>query len=335
MRSQTEQEAVRQDTDPAQEPRQPAVLHTFPETGAREKKLVPVPVLVLLDFLLLAAALVLFALFHHVIPRAGQALGTQIQAELGDFREKFAGMFTSDGSVEQTGTSYRSGNVNITISEVQQGSNTYYIADVYVASTGNFRTAFAEGTYGKGFSEETPAIAQRVNAILAVNGDYYGNRDNGVVIRNGTLYRDSVYGDVCVLYANGEMATYSAEEFDCQAAIEAGAWQAWSFGPALLDENGQAKTFETTDISGVNPRTAIGYYEPGHYCFVVVDGRQAGYSMGMSFRSLSELFEELGCQAAYNLDGGRTSVMSYLGEVVNQPYKDGRGVSDILYITDN
>ena len=57
--------------------------------------------------------------------------------------------------------------------------------------------------------------------------------------------------------------------------------------------------------------------------------------MGMSFRSLSELFEELGCQAAYNLDGGRTSVMSYLGEVVNQPYKDGRGVSDILYITDN
>lgn len=138
-----------------------------------------------------------------------------------------------------------------------------------------------------------------------------------MVIRNGEVYRDSTNGsDVCVLYYNGVMKTFSAEEFDVDQAIKDGAWQAWSFGPELLDKNGNSMTEFTADghVKEINPRSAIGYYEPGHYCMVVVDGRQRGYSSGMSLTQLSKLFQDLGCVSAYNLDGGRSSYSLTCGE---------------------
>ncbi|HOO27432.1 MAG TPA: phosphodiester glycosidase family protein [Lachnospiraceae bacterium] len=119
------------------------------------------------------------------------------------------------------------------------------------------------------------------------------------------------------------------------AEAEKGAYQAWTFGPALLNDDGTA----ITDFSGIskrmenkNPRSAIGYYEPGHYCLVLVDGRSKGYSCGMTMEELSELFEELGCSTAYNLDGGKSSVMTFQDEIVNQPYEGGRESSDCILI---
>jgi exopolysaccharide biosynthesis protein len=168
-----------------------------------------------------------------------------------------------------------------------------------------------------------------------MNGDYYGNGGNGVVIRNGEVFRSNTNGsDVCVLYYDGTMKTYSSQEFDVDQAIKDGAWQAWSFGPALLDDNGNSKTDFIADghVMEVNPRSAIGYYEPGHYCMVVVDGRQSGYSSGMTLSGLSELFHKLGCTAAYNLDGGKSSAMTFDDSLVNQPSQGGREVSDCIMI---
>ena len=79
-----------------------------------------------------------------------------------------------------------------------------------------------------------------------------------------------------------------------------------------------------------NPRSAIGYFAPGHYCFVVVDGRQKGYSEGMSLDELASTLASLGCQTAYNLDGGATAMMVFQGKLVNQPTNGGRTSSDII-----
>jgi hypothetical protein len=73
-------------------------------------------------------------------------------------------------------------------------------------------------------------------------------------------------------------------------------------------------------------------FEPGHYVFVVVDGRQPGYSDGMSLDQLAALFEELGTKVAYDLDGGKTSQMTFGGTLVNKPTEGGRTTSDIIYI---
>lgn len=296
--------------------------------------LMPAWLVTSLDIILLGASLITFALFHHVLPKEMGFKGIQTYGEPGDWSEKWSEFFTSDGSVEITDTSYRSGSIYVNMVTVSENEVTYHIADIYIASIYNFKTAFANDTYGRGFTQTTPTMAKNNNAIIATNGDYYGFREQGVVIRNGMVYRSETWEDVCVLYYNGVMETYSAEEFDIQQAIDGGAWQAWSFGPALLDGEGNAITSFDSSIEGLNPRCGLGYFEPGHYCLVAIDGRQTGHSVGMTLEEMAALFEEIGCVAAYNMDGGKTAVMAFMGEVYNRPYEGGRKVSDIIFIAE-
>ncbi len=151
------------------------------------------------------------------------------------------------------------------------------------------------------------------------------------MVRNGVLYRQTPFDDVCVINNDGSMQTFTADEFDIEDITQNGAWQVWSFGPMLL-RDGVAMDEFNSSVNPTNPRTAIGYVEPGHYMFVVVDGRQDGYSEGMTLQELSSLMESLGCVEAYNLDGGQTTSMVFNGEEINSPYEGGRDLSDIVYI---
>ena len=247
--------------------------------------------------------------------------------------EKFADRFTD--SVTVTENSYTSPDISITVNEVNEENLTYYVADIYVRDITCFQTALAENTYGSGFRDSIEDMAVLNNALLAVNGDYYGNTTEGVVIRNGVIYRANPTDcDVCVLYYDGSMKVMPGSSFSVEEAVEDGAWQAWTFGPALLDAGGNPITAfaSTSRITNANPRTAIGYYEPGHYCLVVVDGR--GESSGISLPRLSRLFDTQGCTVAYNLDGGNSSIMVWGNEVINNPSGGGRESSDALLIAE-
>ncbi len=320
----------------------------------------PLVLVILIDLLLVCLGLVIFALFHHVLPRdiktSGESLPrpTTVQtssahptavptgtaasetteqttsADPGDWGAKFSEYFVG-GDPIITDTSYASRDLSVSIEKVQQDQVTYYIADIYIRNIENFRTAFAGGSYARGVSADVADMAAENNAILAITGDYYGIRDLGIVIRNGELYREKVFEDVLVMNYDGSMATFTADQFNMAQVRQNGAWQAWSFGPMLLND-GEAMTSFNSKVNPRNPRTAIGYYEPGHYCFVVVDGRQDGYSIGLTNSQMSQLFYDLGCSAAYNLDGGQSAVMAFMGEVISQPYKGGRQVSDIVLI---
>lgn len=167
--------------------------------------------------------------------------------------------------------------------------------------------------------------------MFAVSGDYVGPRTDGIVFRNGELLRNSYCSSFCVLYIDGTMAIYEKREKSAKELREIGVWQSWCFGPNLLDQNGHGMEI-THELMRLNPRCAIGYYEPGHYCFVVVDGRQKYYSIGMTLTELSAYMESLGCKAAYNLDGGQTAQMVLDDGLVNQPTNGGRRVGDIIYL---
>lgn len=254
------------------------------------------------------------------------------------------GDFSAVFPAEDTGTSalysYQTDDIRIAVTENRVGEATCFVADVWIRNIRQFQTAFATGDEfkrGSAHSRMPLEIANDHNAMLAISGDYSGARSSGVVIRNGNLFRESVAEDVCILYADGVMETYYRDAFDLEAAIARGAYQSWSFGPKLLDGGAKPAAYDGASenllsvIGNRDPRAAIGYYEPGHYCLVVVDGRQGDYSRGMSLGQLSELFISLGCADAYNLDGGQTAAMVFDGAVVNRPYKDGRIVSDIIY----
>lgn len=310
----------------------------------RRKKTSHRPLLTLIaDVAAAGILLCTFALFHHVLPQTYTPVsppsilpdGDTDDSTLSEIEKTFNEHF--EFTPQTTENTYRSKNITIDVTThiIGEGNNksTYYVADIYVRSIECFRTAFAKDTFGRGLNEPLLNISKRNNALLAISGDYYGLHNNGPVIRNGVLYRSrQSNADVCVLYRDGTMKTFAGGSFNADAAMDDGAWQSWSFGPSLLDANGKAATSFNSTLTTAHPRCAIGYYKPGHYAFVLVDGRQDNYSEGMTLSELAKLFESLGCKVAYNLDGGRSAQMAFAQTLVNQPYLDGRNISDILYI---
>ncbi|MBW4083852.1 phosphodiester glycosidase family protein [Paenibacillus sp. S150] len=242
---------------------------------------------------------------------------------------------------------YSSDDIQIRIEQVQTGSGsdqiTYFVADVVLKDASSLRSAFAENSFGTNITENTSDIASANNAIFAINGDYYGFREDGVIIRDGTVYRDDPVRDAMALFEDGTMQTYNEEEISSSELLAQGVNHTLSFGPILIQDGEIASDFSSVkidtnfgnrSIQNANPRTAVGMIAPNHYVFVVVDGRNEGYSRGMTLAELADVMSGLGAAEAYNLDGGGSSTMYFMGRVVNNPQGKNRerGVSDILYI---
>lgn len=234
---------------------------------------------------------------------------------------------------------YSDSKTSITLKQYREYDSNIYVADVTVSDASDLKTALANNTYGRNITDTTSDMAANNNAVLAINGDYYGARQSGYVIRNGKLYRDtSGKRDALVIQKNGEFKFVSESETSASELLQDGALQVFSFGPVLLN-NGEISVGENDEVGmamASNPRTAIGYLGNNHYVFVVSDGRTSE-SAGLSLYELASFMKELGVKDAYNLDGGGSSTMVFKGEIINNPTTSGRSgeeraVSDIVYI---
>ncbi len=220
---------------------------------------------------------------------------------------------------------------------------TYYVADVVLNDATTLQSAFANNSFGENITETTSAIAADNNAVFAINGDYYGFRDTGIVIRNGVVYRDEGARQGLAFYRDGTVKVYDETATTAEQLLADGVWNTLSFGPALLDDGEIADGIEDVEvdtnfgnhsIQGEQPRTAVGIIDDNHLVFVVVDGRSPGYSAGVTMTGLAQIMKDLGATTAYNIDGGGSSTMYFNGELVNNPLGESkeRGTSDILYI---
>lgn len=257
---------------------------------------------------------------------------------------------TTDAATDATvtDTSYSDGATSITISTVTEGSGsdtvTSYVADVTLSDATALASAFAKDQFGENITELTSQIAADNGAIFAINGDYYGFRDTGIVIRNGVVFRDEPAREGLVFYTDGRVEVYDETTTSAEELLADGAWNTLSFGPAIVEDGAVVDGIENVEIDtnfgnhsiqGDQPRTAVGVIDENHLVFVVVDGRQSGYSEGVTLSELADIMLDLGATTAYNLDGGGSSTMYFDGEVINSPSNGGeRGTSDILYIAD-
>ncbi len=241
----------------------------------------------------------------------------------------------ADGTQKALLYSYSGDQVAVDVYRYTKGKLEYQLADVYVRNLSNL---WAEYSLSFKNNVKTAVYARRANAIVAINTDYFNNANlgGGVVVRNwGYIYpRDlsvtpELKSDLCFLYADGtvECIDYLADSFDFAAIQAKYPYQAFRFGPKLLNNDGTARTSFTDDsIGGENPRTVFGYYEPGHYAFLVVLGTREmddinghnlgnGKSPGLTFEDLSKLCVDLGFAMAYNMDGGGSASM-YWNETI-------------------
>jgi exopolysaccharide biosynthesis protein len=246
---------------------------------------------------------------------------------------------TEESAAVITGNSYRDENISIVINEYRVNDTTVYAADVQLSSPEYLKTALAKASYGRNVTAKTSDTASSVDAILAINGDYYGAQEKGYVIRNSVIYRSiAVNGkEDLAIYEDGSFEIVIEGQVSAQELVNSGVVNLLSFGPALVedgeisvgvnDEVGKAKTS--------NPRTAIGITDDCHYILVVSDGRTSE-SEGLSLYELAQVMQQLGAKTAYNLDGGGSSTMWFNGALVNNPTTNGsikeRSVSDIVYI---
>lgn len=242
--------------------------------------------------------------------------------------------------LEITENSYRDGNISITITEYREHDTAIYVADVQLSSPEYLRTALAKNAYGRNIKEKTSEMAKNNGALLAINGDYYGSREKGYVLRNGVLYRDkgSSAREDLVIWADGSFQTISEKNTSAASLLEQGAMHVLSFGPALV-KDGQISVTKNQEVGQAtysNPRTAIAVVDELHYLLVVSDGR-TDRSEGLSLYQLAQFLQSKGAKMAYNLDGGGSSTMWFNGRVVNEPVNHGsevseRSISDIVYI---
>ena len=246
---------------------------------------------------------------------------------------------SSSGTVIGT---YSDSKSKITVTQYRAYDSNIYVADVEVTDGTSILSAFANNTYGRNITDTTSDMAEENNAVLAINGDYYGARQSGYVIRNGVVYRSQgSNGEDMVISKDGSLSFISESDTTTDSLIQKQAWQVLSFGPVLV-ENGEVAVTENDEVGmamASNPRTAIGTVAKNHYLFVVSDGRTSE-SAGLSLYELANFMKSLGATNVYNLDGGGSSTMAFQGEVVNNPTTNGnkiseRAVSDILYIGKN
>ena len=215
----------------------------------------------------------------------------------------------------------------------------WYEADIYVrpGSDEFLRVFYHDDDPKTKKSVEIVKIAQEHRLVFAMNSDWYFYRVQrnakkkvmpvGIILRRGEiLYDDPAKKlwstipnrDILALYPNAGMEVYDYNGITADALKANGAYDVLSFGPVLVSDG--KVTAQTLDISARqkdNPRSGIGMVEPGHYVSIIMEGRRKGISVGCTVKEFAELFLQKGCTAAYNLDGGGTASMMFMGEYVN------------------
>jgi len=243
----------------------------------------------------------------------------------------------TDGEIIQTADEYRTRDIAVFFTEVRESRSeitdkalVYYVADIYVQNIEDLRAGLVRGNISG--TAPMKKLSQEVGAVVAISGDFAAYRRTGICVRNGQVYRTQVdeTRDVGILFRDGTMGTFEIGLYTENDVLPLDPWHVWTFGPELLDESGLSKDWFNSNVYTRNPRAVFGYYEPGHYCFVMVRGR-VKESAGMNLAELSRLMESLGCTSAFNLDGGGTAQFYWNGETY--PGSGGvRNVNDIVYL---
>ena len=210
---------------------------------------------------------------------------------------------------------------------------TYFVAHIYMRGEDAYRSGFGSARLNGRDTLDACTMARRYRAVLGLTGDnlLHSGYDRGLLIRDGRIFRALSSESCMVLTDDLSMRIYERGDANMLNEIEDGAQATFAFGPPLILNGELCEGVDGDRVGRINPRAGLGLVEPGHFVAIVVDGRLPGYSHGILLSEFAKMFQDEGCVMAYNLDGGASATMVFMGEYINKrAEKHYRAVPDQL-----
>ena len=226
----------------------------------------------------------------------------------------------------------------------------YYLVDIVIKDPSQIRTAASDPqTFLTERRVKAEVIAGRVNAVFAMNGDYcgdfHGNESTKYILRQGTVFRDTVDerldmllidedGDFHILPGGPELAEADKTQIGGKKVVNA-----LQFGPGLIVDGVPAEddylmtirhSPQFADPAERENRLCLAQVGPLHYKVVAT---RDGADMALFKKLVMDLVPD--CENAYILDGGGSTQLVFLGRKYNnanfQTNQTMRKLSDIIY----
>ncbi|MBE5801810.1 MAG: phosphodiester glycosidase family protein [Clostridiales bacterium] len=229
--------------------------------------------------------------------------------------------------------SYHDDSLDVQVHMIRAYDTPIAVVFVQIADPQQLRTEQAK-KYPSKATMRIDTMGKRVNAVVAINADWFTYHNDGIIYRNGERLRnraDETY-DGLAIDVNGDFHIVRPMIEEEYAKITTPIWQSFAFGPALVMD-GEVLEIVNRKVT-YKQRCAIGQIAPLSYVLVATDGPDQPDSFGLSVPQLAELMHALGAHTAYNLDGGQsTSMLMNMVKINGQAPKTMRAIGDIIYFT--
>lgn len=214
----------------------------------------------------------------------------------------------------------------------------YTFSEIKLADASQFRRYLSGGEYGSGKLYYTTDMASTVHAVVAISGDYFENRHQGVIVYNGNVCRVGTNLDTCYIDKNGDMKfTRIREKMNTEIAgqfVDSNEIQfSLAFGPVLVENGVQNKfrSYPLGEVEALFPRAALCQMDELHYLLITAN-LEGDARAGTTMFAFSDVVYSTGCKNAYALDGGQTAALVMDNVLVNRVYMGyQRKISDIIY----
>lgn len=217
---------------------------------------------------------------------------------------------------------YRNDVLAIEIRRFEQNSPplAYYIAHIYERDIDSYRSGFGSVRINGRDTADACVMARRYRAVLGMTGDnlLHSDYNRGMMLRDGRVFRGMTQVSMMALTEDFSMRIYNKKDTAMLNEIEEGTQDTFAFGPPLIMGGVLCPDVDQDRVGRINPRAGLGLVEPGHFVAIVADGRLPHYSHGMMLSDFAKLFQQEGCVQAYNLDGGASATLVFMGEYINK-----------------
>ncbi len=235
---------------------------------------------------------------------------------------------------------YETSTLKVSVEKRETSYTRYWVCHVQTFTPAQLCSALCGGTYGNPRTTTSEEMAAH-NGVIGVNGSGFSYESGEpapgkTMIKGGKIYKNlPSNGNIMCVTGDGGMFT-AAAGLTARQLQKRNVKDTYCFGPTLAEGGEKYPISGDFQQAYRYQRTAVGMVNPGEYYLVTVQGNGAGGSKGMTYEELQKVFLDLGCDYAYNLDGGGSVTLVFKGRILND-LTDAAGerpCGDILYFID-